>query len=267
MFADASVVSPNRVYDKLKAPAILPDSSGPRASAKIDEVAKPVDAAGRVQVLDSGESTRIAHGSAVVEQAPSLESADDDIFREVPRGGELIVGSDDGLGEEVEQKSPSTVRMLGRKDSADAPQARGTAAAAAVVLDERIANARNEAAKAAEREAAVNQEKRGAAETTSTEATAVKASENTNLVQKVLPPGYFAQVSAPKKLSEAEAVAKKLKRSGFPVVVESASVNGQSFYRVLVGPEENKLQAERLVGQLQSESFVASKPFIRKVNK
>jgi cell division septation protein DedD len=267
MFADASALSPNRVYDKLKAPAVLPDTIGPRASAKVEDITKTADGVARVQVLDSGEAKKLAQGGSVVEQVPSLGTTDDEIFGEVARGGELIIGSDDGLGEEIEEKGPSKVRMLGNKEPVEVPQARGTAAAAAVVLDERIANARNEAAKAAEKEVTVNQEKRAVAETAATEIAPVKPSENSNLVRKVLPPGYFAQVSAPKKLSEAEAVAKKLKRSGFPVVVESASVNGQNFYRVLVGPEENKVQAERLVGQLQSESFVASKPFIRKVTK
>jgi cell division septation protein DedD len=49
------------------------------------------------------------------------------------------------------------------------------------------------------------------------------------------------------------------------VVVESASVAGQSFFRVLVGPEQNKVQADRLVSQLKSESYIAGNPFIRKV--
>jgi cell division septation protein DedD len=267
MFADASAVSPNRVYDKLKEPAILPDSTGPRASAKIDQVAKNIDVPARVQVLDSAEAKRLAGRSGEVEHASSIAANDDEIFGDVPRGEELIIGSDDGFDQGDEDKGPSSVRMLGKKEVPEAPPAKGTAAAAAVVLDERIANARSEAAKAAEKEVAASQEKRIVADALKAEPASVKTSESNNLVRKVLPPGYFAQVSAPKKLSEAESVAKRLKRAGFPVVVESASVKGESFYRVLVGPEENKVQAERLVSQLQSESFVASKPFIRKVSK
>ena len=66
-------------------------------------------------------------------------------------------------------------------------------------------------------------------------------------------------------MSDAQSIVQKLKRSGFPAVIEPASVSGQSFYRVLVGPEENKVQADRLVGQLKSESYIAGAPFIRKV--
>ncbi len=271
MFADASAVSPNRVYDKLKAPAVLPDSIGPRASAKMGEVAKVGDNSNRGEVLDSGEAKRLAQGGAVTDQIPSLAGTDDEIFSETARGEQLIIGSDDGidggLDDRVDEPRPSSVRMLGKVDAADAPEARGTSVAAAAVLDQRIANARSEVAKTVEKEVAGKQDKKSVSDTTNSGAVALKQSDNGNLVRKILPPGYFAQVSAPKKLAEAEAVAKKLKRSGFPVVVESASVNGQSFYRVLVGPEENKVQAERLVGQLQSESFLAGKPFIRKVNK
>jgi len=85
------------------------------------------------------------------------------------------------------------------------------------------------------------------------------------LVKRTLPPGHFAQVAAPKKLSDAEDIARKLKKSGFPVVVEVASIQGVEYFRVLVGPEENKVQAERLVDQLGSERYIPGKPFIRVV--
>jgi cell division septation protein DedD len=85
------------------------------------------------------------------------------------------------------------------------------------------------------------------------------------LVKKVVPSGFFAQVAAPTKRADAELVARKLKASGFPVVVEEANVNGDSYYRVLVGPEENRVQADRLIQQLQSERYLSSVPFVRKV--
>jgi cell division septation protein DedD len=84
-------------------------------------------------------------------------------------------------------------------------------------------------------------------------------------VKKVLPAGFFAQVAAPTKLADAESVARKLRQSGFPVVVEEADVRGELFYRVLVGPEENKVQADRLLQQLKSERYLTSVPFIRRV--
>jgi cell division protein FtsN len=49
------------------------------------------------------------------------------------------------------------------------------------------------------------------------------------------------------------------------VVVEEADVRGELFYRVLVGPEENKVQADRLLQQLKSERYLTSVPFIRRV--
>jgi cell division septation protein DedD len=85
------------------------------------------------------------------------------------------------------------------------------------------------------------------------------------MVKQVLPPGYFAQVAAPKRLQEAQDVARRLKRSGFPVVIETAHVRGEDYYRVLVGPEDGKVQAERLVDQLKRESYLSGTAFLRRV--
>jgi cell division septation protein DedD len=271
MFADASALNPNRVYEKLRAPAILPDSGGPRASAKVSDVVLPPSNSERARDIDAINEAKGAFQRQ--QQKPSGQSADqvggsgDDIFDEVQHTDRLIIGSDEGLTEELEEKLPSSVRMLGNSDravgdggTANAKLNKGDASSAAAVLDARIASARSEVARAAPQAVSDSQESKKPAPDSAT-----KTTESAGLVRKVLPSGYFAQVAAPKKLAEAEGVAKRLKRSGFPVLVESASVNGQSFYRVLVGPEENKVQAERLVSQLQSESYVASKPFIRKV--
>lgn len=81
-------------------------------------------------------------------------------------------------------------------------------------------------------------------------------------VKKRLPNGYFAQVAAPKQLTQAEQIAKKLQKSGFPVVIESTTVKGENFYRVVVGPEDNKIQAQRLIAQLKGEKYLVSSPFI-----
>ena len=90
-------------------------------------------------------------------------------------------------------------------------------------------------------------------------------SQAPGMVKQVLPPGYFAQVAAPKRLQEAQDVARRLKRSGFPVVIETAHVRGEDYYRVLVGPEDGKVQAERLVDQLKRESYLSGTAFLRKV--
>jgi DedD protein len=93
----------------------------------------------------------------------------------------------------------------------------------------------------------------------------VPTKSDSNFVKRVVPGGYFAQVAAPKNLSDAESVARKLKKSGFPVVVEVANVRGEEYYRVLVGPEQNRVHADRLVDQLRSERYLSAPPFIRQV--
>lgn len=80
-----------------------------------------------------------------------------------------------------------------------------------------------------------------------------------------LPSGWFAQVAAPTKHTDASDIASKLRKNGFPVTIENADVNGEKYFRVLVGPEENKKQAEALVQQLKRESYLSGAPFIRVV--
>ena len=287
MFANNAALNPNGVYDRLKAPAILKEANGPRASVKLTDPEEIREAAAPTQKItisdltaDSNDSSAHEVSAARGAKVAKVQGADgEEIFDDSSSGGELIIGSDDVLpGDKEPERVPPSVRMLG--GTAEKGTASRENVAAMALLDERIANARSEASRLEQRkdiEASIKSapadEKRAARElgklgdaelSNLTDKPATKE-DNKGLVRKVLPPGYFAQVAAPKKLSEAEAVAKKLKRSGFPVVLESASVSGQSFYRVLVGPEENKVQADRLVSQLQGESYVASKPFIRKV--
>jgi cell division septation protein DedD len=259
------VLNPNRVYDRLKEPAVLVESESPRASARIAELSDSASPnSGVVQQAKSARgAAQLAKQEAATSDATGNEEivvGGDDIFSDT--SDRLVIGSDDG---DVKRDSlPSSVRVLGSGASAEV--AKGVVddllvakkddvgqkiAAAEVpaqkVLEERIATARSGAL--ANKGDVV--EKPGAAG---------------GLVRKSLPVGYFAQVAAPKKLSEAEGVAKRIKRAGFPVLVESATVNGQSFYRVVVGPEENKVQVERLITQLQKESLAGgSKPFIRRV--
>lgn len=80
-----------------------------------------------------------------------------------------------------------------------------------------------------------------------------------------LPKGWFAQVAAPKKREDADAISRQLKSSGFSVVVEGAQVRGESYFRILVGPEANREQADRLIQQLKRESYLKTDPFVRMV--
>ena len=82
------------------------------------------------------------------------------------------------------------------------------------------------------------------------------------VLRTILPKGWYAQVAAPRKIAEAQALAMKLKRSGFPVLIERASVRGEDYFRVVVGPEKDRVQVDRLIGQVRREGF---EPFPRAV--
>jgi len=88
----------------------------------------------------------------------------------------------------------------------------------------------------------------------------------TDYVVAVVPRGWFAQVAAPGDKEDAIGLASMLHQAGFPVLIENARVRGQNYFRVLVGPEENRQLAERLVSQLKRERYLYDDPFIRLVN-
>ncbi|MBN8550876.1 MAG: SPOR domain-containing protein [Deltaproteobacteria bacterium] len=102
-------------------------------------------------------------------------------------------------------------------------------------------------------------------EKTTAKAVSTTKEKNSSLVRDTLPSGWFAQIAAPKKMQDANALAGKLKASGFPVMIEVARVRGDEYYRVLVGPEQNRDRAQRLVGQLKRESYIQGDPFLRVV--
>jgi len=84
-------------------------------------------------------------------------------------------------------------------------------------------------------------------------------------VKHILPSGWYAQVSAPRDLKDADSLARQLHASGFRSVVEKAHVRGQEYFRVLVGPEDTREQAARLKGQLGRERYLRGDPFIRRI--
>ena len=88
-------------------------------------------------------------------------------------------------------------------------------------------------------------------------------SSKSSFIRNVLPKGWFAQIAAPKSISEAESVARQLKAAGFSVMIERADVRGDLYFRLLVGPEVSKDQAERLIAQVKREKIVKSDPFLR----
>lgn len=86
-----------------------------------------------------------------------------------------------------------------------------------------------------------------------------------NFIRKKIPGGWFAQIAAPKKIEDANQLARSLRDSGFPVMIESAQVRGEEYFRVLVGPEASKEQADILLKQIKREPYIKSDPFIRLV--
>lgn len=94
---------------------------------------------------------------------------------------------------------------------------------------------------------------------------AATTAPSNSLIREVLPGGWYAQVAAPKQTKEAEHLSNKLKTAGFPVVIEKASVRGEQYFRILVGPEGSRQRAQILVQQLKGESFVRGEPFLRLV--
>lgn len=258
---DRAAQNPSMIYEKLNAPAVLRETedlprvekslSGGREASSDYKQPKLLQDSGDVKdAAKNGKIDRKNSGDREQSQVVAAASAPeaDELFDD-STGAELIVGSEADL----EPKAvPQSVRMLG-STSVDSSN---NEKAASALLEERIANARNEVTKSKNLEPV--------AETNQT-AQDKKGATTGSLIRKVVPSGFFAQVAAPKKLNEAEGIARKLKQSGFPAVIESATVGGQSFYRVLVGPEENKVQADRLVSQLRGESYVTGAPFIRQV--
>ena len=77
--------------------------------------------------------------------------------------------------------------------------------------------------------------------------------------------GWYAQIAAPKEKDEAAKLVSNLKRSGFKATIENADVRGQKYYRVIVGPENSKPQADVLVKQLKRETYITGDPFIRMI--
>ncbi len=101
------------------------------------------------------------------------------------------------------------------------------------------------------------------AKATPTKKLVTTPSVKSGFVRDVLPKGWFAQIAAPKSVGEAESVARQLKAAGFSVMIERADVRGDQYFRLLVGPEVSKEQAERLIAQVKREKVIKGDPFLR----
>jgi cell division septation protein DedD len=282
---ERSSQSVSAIYDKLNAPALMDEA--PKAPAEPKVKAGEVDEPAAVKVakeIKSGEAARNGGTSPNIIGSGN-SNGEVDLFD---------YDSGDGSGKSGDDESAtegSTVRFLGEKGDGTTESSDKTLGA---ILEERLAKARSEdtreradaegakaaenALKAEQKTEAKVEEKAAVAKAKSVEAPkpaapalpevdekVAPAKSDSNFVKRVVPAGYFAQVAAPKNLSDAESVARKLKKSGFPVVVEVANVRGEEYYRVLVGPEQNRVHADRLVGQLGSERYLSGPPFIRQV--
>lgn len=207
---------------------------------------------------EGAATTREVSPAVVVKKDPLSDT--DSIFTEDLGAGNAIL--DDSPSKEITGKG-GEARVLGREvESLDGAAPKTNAPeqvkSAPAVVEPKEASAKKVVAP--EGDDAATAKQKLAAESKVKEPTKEKVS-----VVKRLPKGYFAQVAAPKTRAEAEDLAKKIRKSGFPVVVEDNSTGRSPFFRVMVGPEDNKVQADRMLGQLKREKYLSGKPFIREV--
>ena len=237
----------DNVYGKLGGSAVVGQDEKPEASAKPkvpdQRIAKAVEDSKREELAESAD----VESSAVVKRDPLSDQ--DAIFTQDLGGAAAVI--DESPSKEISGKG-GEVRVLGREGEAVAPQGSVGGEPAKEVVAKK--------APVVADEEAVPAKPKTAPETKVKEPVKEKVS-----VVKRLPKGYFAQVAAPKTRGEAEELSRRLKKSGFPVVIEDNSTGRSPFYRVMVGPEDNKVQADRMLGQLKREKYLDGKLFVRQV--
>lgn len=265
---DKNEQSPSGIYDRLSAPAVLKQEGGAEKSGTASAGNAPTKP---VRDITAEKVKEIQDAQKAAEAESSLQEIEN-IFA-------------DDTSSEAALADAKNVRMLGGESAKPVPVIIGEDATSndkktvGSLIDERLgATQPSGAAVALEEQGAGKVLGQGAqaqagttSTTTSTTTTPAKAAPPAEppasrvVITKKPKAGYYAQVNAPDSSAEAEKIAKKLQGSGFPVVIESASTKGKTFYRVLVGPEQNKVQAERLLGQLKGEKYIKGSPFIKSV--
>ena len=247
----------DNVYGKLGGSAVVGQDEKPEANAKPQvpdqRIAKAVQEGKKESASESDDSS-----AAVIAKRDPL-SDQDAIFTQDLRKTDAII--DDSPSKEISGKG-GEVRVLGREvDAVDGATTKEGASVVAKgsVIDEQAQEV------VAKKAPVVDEEVAPAKPKTPTETKAKEPVKEKVSVVKRLPKGYFAQVAAPKTRGEAEELSNKLKKSGFPVVIEDNSTGRSPFYRVMVGPEDNKVQADRMLGQLKREKYLDGKLFVRQV--
>jgi len=194
-----------------------------------------------------------AESAVVVKRDPISDP--EAIFNQDLGGADALVN--DSASKEISGKG-GEVRVLGRE--ADVVEGTGAELEQSAVA-KKAAAVEAPAKEVVAKKAPVVEEESAPAKVTKP----VETKKEKVSVVKRLPKGYFAQVAAPKTKGEAEDLARKLRKSGFPVVLEDNSTGRSPFYRVMVGPEDNKVQADRMLGQLKREKYLDGKIFVRQV--
>lgn len=248
----------DNVYGKLGGSAVVGQDEKPEANAKPQvpdqRIAKAVQDSKREELAASDQS----ESPAAAKRDPLSDQ--DAIFTQDVGGTAAVI--DESPSKEISGKG-GEVRVLGREvDAVD----EGSDKVEEPVVAQR--SARDEPAKevvAKKAPVIADEEAVPAKPKTPSETKAKEPVKEKVSVVKRLPKGYFAQVAAPKTRGEAEELSRRLKKSGFPVVIEDNSTGRSPFYRVMVGPEENKVQADRMLGQLKREKYLDGKLFVRQV--
>jgi cell division septation protein DedD len=246
------------VYAKLSQPALMDseskDSAGKEIELPLGSIKTEMAALGDADLLKEGSETKSIHAAnAETERASAKGSALG--VNSVYRGSETSIAknsksADRSMADTISNDAPAKSKTLGSLLEAD--------------VDEAPAK-KVEGAKSSITKNATSEVKTAPPVIEKQAAKIAPKEKSSSLVRDAIPAGWFAQISAPKKMSDATAIANKLKQSGFAVMIEVARVRGDEYYRVLVGPEQNRAQAERLVSQLKRESYIQGDPFLRVV--
>ncbi|WP_295429780.1 SPOR domain-containing protein, partial [uncultured Thiodictyon sp.] len=69
-------------------------------------------------------------------------------------------------------------------------------------------------------------------------------------------PSWVIQVASSPNQANAAELEGKLRADGFAAFIEKAEVNGRAFYRVQVGPQLERAQAEQTVARLREKHKV-----------
>jgi len=78
-------------------------------------------------------------------------------------------------------------------------------------------------------------------------------------------PGWYLQVAAARTSQEANAVAKKLQVGGLKPTIETAEVNGSTYFRVVLGPYASKNAAAATRKSVEATKAAKGDPFLKQV--